>query len=100
MVCVVGVGVLQWCVGDEVFGMVGGVGGYLGMLVEFVVVDVWFLVCCFLVLVLCEVVVFLFVFIIVWEGLVDCVCVSVGYKVLVYGGVGGVGQMVVQLVCL
>lgn len=38
----IGCKVMGFKVGDEVYGMIGGVGGVLGLLVEFVVVDVDF----------------------------------------------------------
>jgi len=93
----VGAGVTQWRVGDEVFGMVGGVGGHPGTLAEFVAADARLLARRPAALAPREAAVLPLAFITAWEGLVDRARVGAGHKVLVHGGAGGVGQMAVQL---
>lgn len=93
----VGAGVTQWRVGDQVFGMVGGVGGHPGTLAEFVAADARLLARRPAALTAREAAVLPLAFITAWEGLVDRARVGAGHKVLVHGGAGGVGQMAVQL---
>ena len=93
----VGAGVTQWRVGDEVFGMVGGVGGHPGTLAQFVAADARLLARRPAALTPREAAVLPLAFITAWEGLVDRARVGTGHKVLVHGGAGGVGQMAVQL---
>ncbi|MDY0745542.1 zinc-dependent alcohol dehydrogenase family protein [Paucibacter sp. R3-3] len=93
----VGAGVTQWRIGDEVFGMVGGVGGHPGTLAEFVAADARLLARRPVALAPREAAVLPLAFITAWEGLVDRARVGAGHKVLVHGGAGGVGQMAVQL---
>ena len=84
-------------VGDEVFGMTGGVGGIQGSLAEYAAVDARLLARKPATLALREAAALPLVFITAWEGLVDRARVGPGKKVLVHGGAGGVGHMAVQL---
>jgi NADPH:quinone reductase-like Zn-dependent oxidoreductase len=84
-------------VGDEVFGMVGGVGGHAGTLSEFIAVDARLLARRPAALSAREAAVLPLVLITAWEGLVDRAKVQPGHKVLVHGGAGGVGHIAVQL---
>ena len=84
-------------VGDEVFGMVGGVGGHAGTLAEFIAVDARLLARRPAALSAREAAVLPLVLITAWEGLVDRAKVQPGHKVLVHGGAGGVGHIAVQL---
>jgi len=93
----VGVGVHGWQVGDEVFGMVGGVGGHPGTLAEYIAVDARLLARRPAALTPREAAVMPLITITAWEGLVDRGQVGAGQRVLVHGGAGGVGHIAVQL---
>jgi NADPH:quinone reductase-like Zn-dependent oxidoreductase len=84
-------------VGDEVYGMTGGVGGHPGSLAEFAAVDAALLAHKPANLSLREAAALPLAFITAWEGLVDRAKVRAGQKVLVHGGAGSVGSMVVQI---
>lgn len=93
----VGEDVVAWKVGDEVFGMAGGIGGQQGTLAEYIAVDAdllarkphsWSM---------RKAAALPLVFITAWEGLVDRANVQRGQKVLVQGGAGGVGHMAIQI---
>ncbi|MBB3196107.1 zinc-binding dehydrogenase [Roseateles terrae] len=84
-------------VGDEVFGMVGGVGGHPGTLSEYVAADARLLAVKPQELTWQEAAVLPLVFITAWEGLVDRAKVKAGDKVLVHGGAGGVGHVAIQI---
>lgn len=96
-VVAVGPGVAQFRPGDEVFGMTGGVGGMQGSLAEFAAVDADLLARKPAGLTMREAAALPLVFITAWEGLVDRARVHAGQKVLVHGGVGGVGHIAVQI---
>ena len=93
----VGRDVARLRIGDEVFGMVGGVGGHQGTLAEHVVVDADLLAVKPANISFREAAALPLIFITAWEGLIDRAQVKPGEKVLVLGGAGGVGHMVVQL---
>lgn len=84
-------------VGDEVFGMVGGVGGNQGTIGEYLAADARLLAIKPAVLSWQEASVLPLVFITAWEGLVDRAKVKPGDKVLVHGGAGGVGHVAIQI---
>ena len=93
----VGPDVTAFRVGDEVYGMTGGVGGIQGSLAEYAAVDA-----CLLALKpshfsMREAASLPLVFITAWEGLVDRARLSAGRTVLVQGGAGGVGNMAIQI---
>jgi len=93
----VGGGVKRFRVGDEVFGMTGGVGGHQGSLAQYAAVDADLLAKKPANLSMREAAAMPLVFITAWEGLVDRAAVKAGQRVLVLGGAGGVGQMAVQI---
>jgi NADPH2:quinone reductase len=93
----VGEGVTAFKPGDEVFGMVGGVGGLQGTLAQYAAVDADLIAHKPNNLSMKEAAAIPLVLITAWEGLVDRAQVKAGQKVLVHGGAGGVGHMVVQL---
>ena len=83
--------------GDEVYGMVGGVGGRQGTLAEMVVSDADLLALKPKSVSMREAAVLPLITITAWEGLVDRARVHAGQKVLIHAGVGGVGYIAVQL---
>ncbi len=93
----VGPGVMRFRLGDEVFGMTGGVGGRQGSLAQYAAVDAALLALKPANLSMRETSVLPLVFITAWEGLVDRMAVHAGQTVLVLGGAGGVGQMAIQI---
>lgn len=97
VVVAVAPGVTAFDVGDEVFGMVGGVGGNQGTLAEYIAVDARLLAIKPAALSWQEAAVLPLVFITAWEGLVDRAKVKAGDQVLVHGGAGGVGHVAIQI---
>jgi NADPH2:quinone reductase len=93
----VGEGVARFRGGDQVYGMVGGVGGLQGTLAEFVLASADLLSLKPENLSMREAAALPLVIITAWEGLVDRAAVAAGEKVLVQGGSGGVGHVVVQI---
>ncbi|GGK37888.1 NADPH:quinone reductase [Pseudomonas koreensis] len=93
----VGANVSHLAVGDEVFGMVGGVRGLPGSLAEYLAVDADLVALKPKNLSFREAAAVPLVFLTAWEGLVDRAHVQAGQKVLVHGGAGGVGHMAVQI---
>ena len=93
----IGEGVTRFSVGDEVYGMTGGVGGHQGSLAEFAAVDSELLALKPANLSMREAAALPLVFITAWEGLVDRAGLHPGQTVLVIGGAGGVGQMAIQI---
>jgi NADPH:quinone reductase len=93
----VGSGVTRFCPGDEVYGMVGGVGGLQGTLAQFAAVDADLLAPKPGNISMHEAAALPLIFITAWEGLVDRARVSTDQKVLIHGGAGGVGHVAVQL---
>ncbi|HEY9619835.1 MAG TPA: zinc-dependent alcohol dehydrogenase family protein [Crinalium sp.] len=93
----VGSEVTAFQVGDEVYGMTGGVGGLQGSLAEFAAVDADLLAKKPTNLTFREAAALPLVFLTAWEGLVDAANVREGQKVLILGGSGGVGHVAVQI---
>ena len=93
----VGSGVTTFRPGDEVFGMVGGVGGLQGTLAEFIAVDADLLAHKPGHLTMQQAAVMPLVTITAWEGLVDKARVQPGQSVLIHAGGGGVGYAAVQI---
>ena len=93
----VGAGVTEFRPGDEVFGMVGGVGGRQGTLAEYVTADARLLAHKPKGLSMREAAVLPLSTITAWEGLVDRAQVHAGQKVLIHAGAGGVGHICVQI---
>ncbi|MBA5637463.1 zinc-dependent alcohol dehydrogenase family protein [Duganella sp. LX20W] len=97
VVAAVGADVNGFQVGDEVFGMTGGVGGIQGSLAEYAAVDASLLALKPRNLSMREAAALPLVFITAWEGLVDRARLHAGQRVLVHGGAGGVGHIAVQI---
>lgn len=93
----VGPGVTTFRVGDEVYGMTGGVGGVQGSLAEYAAVDADLLALKPSHFTMREAASLPLVFITAWEGLVDRAHMSAGQTVLVQGGAGGVGSIAIQI---
>jgi NADPH:quinone reductase len=93
----VGSGVAAFRPGDEVFGMVGGVGGLQGTLAEFVLADAALLARKPKTLTMRQSAAMPLVTITAWEGLVDRAGVHAGQTVLVHAGAGGVGYAAAQI---
>jgi NADPH:quinone reductase-like Zn-dependent oxidoreductase len=92
-----GAGVARWRVGDEVYGLAGGVAGLQGSLAEYVAADADLLARKPANLSMREAAALPLSAITAWEGLVDRAGVRAGQKVLVHGGAGGVGHVAVQI---
>ena len=93
----VGAGVERFRVGDEVYGLTGGVGGLQGSLARFAAVDADLLAHKPANLSMREAAALPLIVITAWEGLVDRAQTHAGQKVLVHGGAGGVGHVAVQI---
>ena len=93
----IGPGVTAHRAGDEVFGLVGGVGGHQGTLAEFIAVDAALLALKPTTLSMLQAAVLPLVTITAWEGLVDRAKVCAGQSVLIHAGAGGVGYAAVQI---
>ena len=93
----VGESVTTFKSGDEVFGMVGGVGGFQGTLAELIAVDANLLAHKPKCLSMREAAALPLSIITAWEGLVDRAKVGADHKVLVHAGAGGVGHVAVQI---
>jgi NADPH2:quinone reductase len=93
----VGARVHQFQIGDEVFGMTGGVGGLQGSLAELAAVDARLIAHKPKALSMEQAAALPLGFITSWEGLVDRAGVTADHQVLVHGGAGGVGYLAVQL---
>lgn len=93
MVVVIGLGVICWCVGDQVCVLLFG-GGY----VEYVICFEVYVLLILQGLLLCDVVVLFEIVFIVWFNIVICGGLIVGEWFLVYGGLFGIGIMVIQVV--
>ncbi|HLY57648.1 MAG TPA: zinc-dependent alcohol dehydrogenase family protein [Stellaceae bacterium] len=83
--------------GDEVYGMTGGVGGVPGSLADYAAVDARLLARKPVNLSTREAAALPLVVITAWEGLVDRAHVRTGQTVLIQGGAGGVGHVAVQI---
>ncbi|URC12365.1 zinc-dependent alcohol dehydrogenase family protein [Flavobacterium sp. B183] len=93
----VGKNVTDFKVGDEVYGLAGGVLGLQGTLAEYTAVDADLLAVKPKNLSMKEAAAVPLVLLTAWEGLIDRAKVKKGDQVLVHAGAGGVGHMVVQL---
>lgn len=93
----VGQNVTAFQVGDQVYGMTGGVGGLQGSLAEFAAVDADLIAKKPTNLTMREAAALPLVFLTAWEGLVDRANVHADQKVLILGGSGGVGHIAVKL---
>lgn len=93
----VGPGVSAFKVGDEVYGMTGGVGGIQGSLAQYAAVDVDLLAPKPSNLSMREAAALPLAFITSYSGIVDRAGLQSGQTVLVQGGAGGVGHVSVQL---
>ncbi len=93
----VGSGVEDFKRGDEVYGLVGGVGGIQGTLAEFATVDSALIAPKPSRISFREAAVLPLVVITAWEGLVDRMQIRGGQTLLVLGGGGGVGQAAIQI---
>jgi len=83
--------------GDEVYGMVGGVGGLQGTLAELIAVDANLLALKPKNLSMRQAAALPLITITAWEGLVDRANVHAGQTVLIHAGAGGVGHIAVQI---
>jgi len=93
----IGDGVTGFAVGDEVFGMTGGVGGIQGSLAEYAAVDARLIAPKPANLSMRQAAALPLAMITAWEGLVDRARIGAGQRVLVQGGAGGVGHVAIQL---
>ena len=93
----VGTGIERFRVGDEVYGLAGGVAGLQGSLAQYAAVDADLLARKPANLSMREAAALPLIVITAWEGLVDRAHVQAGQKVLVHGGAGGVGHVAVQI---
>lgn len=93
----VGSDVTAFVPGDEVFGMVGGVGKQQGTLAEYIAADASLLAHKPKSLTMRQAAALPLVTITAWEGLVDRGQVHAGQTVLIHAGAGGVGYAAVQL---
>ena len=84
-------------IGDEVYGMTGGVGPHQGSLAEYAAVDADLLARKPSRISMVEAAALPLAVITAWEGLVDRAAVGAGDLVLVHGGGGGVGSIAVQV---
>ena len=93
----VGSTVTTFAPGDEVYGMVGGVGGHQGTLAQSIDVDAQLLASKPRNLSMREAAALPLVTITAWEGLVDHAKVSTGPSVLIHAGAGGIGHVAIQI---
>jgi NADPH2:quinone reductase len=93
----IGKSVTAFKAGDEVYGMVGGVGGLQGTLAELVAVDADLLAHKPKNLSMREAAALPLSIITAWEGLVDRAGVHADQKVLIHAGAGGVGNIAAQI---
>jgi NADPH2:quinone reductase len=93
----VGEGVTGFKIGDEVYGMTGGIAGVQGSLAQYAAVDADLLALKPSNLTMKEAAALPLIFITAWEGLVDRAKVSKDKTVLIHGGAGGVGHIAVQI---
>jgi NADPH:quinone reductase-like Zn-dependent oxidoreductase len=93
----IGTGVTAFKPGDEVYGMVGGVGGLQGALAQAVDADADLLAHKPTNLSMREAAALPLVVITSWEALMDQAKVHEGQSVLIHAGTGGVGHVAVQI---
>ena len=87
----------NFAVGDDVYGLVGGVRGLAGTLAEYVLADVRLIALKPKNLSMREAAAIPLTFLTAWEGLIDRANLKPEHTVLVQGGAGGVGHMAVQI---
>lgn len=93
----VGENVSNFQPGDEVYACAGGVKGLSGALAEYMLADANLVAKKPQSLTMAETAALPLVSITAWEGLIDRAKVRPGQSVLVYGGIGGVGHIAIQL---
>ena len=93
----VGAGVTRFKIGDEVYGLAGGIGGLQGTYAKYAAFDADLLAVKSTKLSMRQSASMPLNFITAWEGLVDRAKVQAGQKVLVHGGAGGVGHLAAQI---
>ncbi|MET4080627.1 NADPH2:quinone reductase [Pedobacter sp. UYP30] len=93
----IGEGVQNFKIGDEVYGMTGGIGEVQGSLAEYAAVDADLIALKPKNLSMKEAAALPLIFITAWEGLVDRANVRPNLNVLIHGGAGGVGHIAMQL---
>lgn len=93
----VGPGVTSVRVGDDVYGLAGGIGGLQGTLAEYVAVDAELLAIKPHNLSMREAAALPLAVVTAWEGLIDRAKVQAHQSVLIHGGAGGVGSVAVQI---
>jgi NADPH:quinone reductase-like Zn-dependent oxidoreductase len=92
-----GPGVSRFQPGDDVYGMVGGVGGLQGTLADWILADVDLVAHKPKNLSMRQAAALPLVAITAWEGIVDRAKVHHGQQVLIHAGAGGVGHVAVQI---
>ncbi len=97
VVVAIGGDVSDFAVGDEVYGMVGGIAGVQGTLAEYAAVDADLLAIKPANLTFKEAAALPLITITAWEALVDRAKIGPGSTVLVHGGAGGVGHIAIQI---
>ncbi len=93
----VGAGVTNFNIGDEVYGMAGGVNGVDGALAEFMLVDARLIAKKPKTLTMKQAAALPLVAITSYEALVQKMNIKAGDNVLIHGATGGVGHIAVQL---
>lgn len=93
----IGADVTAFKPGDEVFGMVGGVGGHQGTLAEYIAADSDLLAHKPRNLSMLQAAALPLGILTAWEGLVDRAAVHSGQTVLIHAGAGGVGYVAIQI---
>ena len=93
----VGEGVTGFIIGDEVYGMAGGINGVDGALAEFMLVDARLMAKKPKTLTMKQAAALPLVSITAYEALVQKMNVKAGDNVLIHGATGGVGHIAVQL---
>jgi len=93
----VGSGVANFNLGDEVYGMAGGINGVDGALAEFMLVDARLMAQKPKSLTMKQAAALPLVAITAYEALVDKMNVKAGDNVLIHGATGGVGHVAIQL---
>lgn len=93
----VGSSVQKFKLGDEVYGMAGGIGDVQGSLAEYAASDADLLAKKPANLTMEEAAALPLIFITAWEALVDKAHIDASKTVLIHGGAGGVGHVAIQI---
>ena len=93
----IGEGVVDFNVGDEVYGCAGGIAGTDGALAEFMLVDRDLMALKPKTLTMSQAAALPLVSITAWEALHDKLKIQAGDNVLIHGATGGVGHIAIQL---